>query len=274
MLPLRDNIPSRTTPVVNYLIITVCSIVFVIQVGQTPDEPSLVEQYGMIPARVSSPDITITTVDTHRIDTPFGIQTMQVERTFAPSAVPSWATLLTCVFLHGGWMHFIGNMWFLWIFGDNVEDRFGHFGYLIFYLLCGIAASAAHYAAGPDSTVPTIGASGAIAGVMGSYMLLYPRARVLTLVPLVVILQVISVPAPLFLGVWFLMQFYQGAATSATAVSGGVAWWAHVGGFVVGLALTWVLGSKRMLNPKVERIRAGSDRVVYTQVSPWGRRLN
>ena len=171
-------------------------------------------------------------------------------------------------------MHIAGNMLFLWIFGDNVEDAMGSVRFVIFYLLCGIAARAAHYAAGPDSTVPTIGASGAIAGVMGSYMLLYPRARVLTLVPLVVILQVISVPAPLFLGVWFLMQFYQGAAAAASGAASGVAWWAHIGGFVVGLVLTWILGRKHKLKPKVERVRPGSERVVYSQVSPWGRRLN
>lgn len=274
MLPLKDNIPSRTTPVVNYLIITVCSLVFLQQVNQTQNEPSLIEQYGMIPARISSPEATIRTVEPRRIDTPFGIQVMQIERTVAPSAVPAWATLLSCVFLHGGWMHFIGNMWFLWIFGDNVEDRYGHLGYLTFYLLCGVAASAAHFAAAPLSTIPTIGASGAIAGVMGSYMLLYPRARVLTLVPLVVILQVLTVPAPLFLGVWFLMQFYQGTAASSSGDAGGVAWWAHIGGFVVGLVLTWFLGSKSRLKPRVERIRPGSERIVYTRVSPWGRRLN
>ena len=173
-------------------------------------------------------------------------------------------------------MHFFGNMWFLWIFGDNVEDRYGHFGYLIFYLLCGVAASAAHYLAGPTSMIPTIGASGAIAGVMGAYLFLYPRARVLTLVPLVVILQVLSVPAPLFLGFWFLMQFYQGAVAAASGAAGGVAWWAHIGGFVVGLVLTWMLGRKQKLKPKVERVRPGSERVVYSQVSPWsrGRRLN
>jgi membrane associated rhomboid family serine protease len=276
MLPLRDNIPSRTTPVVNYLMIAICSLVFFVQVNREPGSPSLVEQYGMIPARVSDSSATVKIVEIRHVETPFGIQTTELERSLAPSAVPPWATLLTCVFLHGGWMHFFGNMWFLWIFGDNVEDRYGHLGYLTFYLFCGVAASATHFAASPTSTVPTIGASGAIAGVMGAYMLLYPRARVLTLVPLIVFLQVISVPAPLFLGIWFLLQFYQGAVAGASAGAAGVAWWAHIGGFVAGLVVTWLLGSNRKLRPPVERIRPGSDRMVYSRVSPWSRarRLN
>lgn len=278
MIPLRDNVPSRTTPVVNYLMIAICSFVFFLQIDQQPGEPSLIEQYGMIPARVAGPDPDGNTVYRQPVQTPDGIRMVRVggDFPFPPAAVPGWATLLTCVFLHGGWMHFFGNMWFLWIFGDNVEDRFGHFGYLIFYLLCGVSASAAHYAAGPTSMIPTIGASGAIAGVMGAYMLLYPHARVLTLVPLIVFVQVLTLPAPIFLGIWFLLQFYQGAAASASGSAGGVAWWAHIGGFVVGLMATWFLGSKHKLKPKVERIRPGSERMVYTRVSPWsrGRRLN
>ena len=276
MLPLRDNIPSRTTPVVNYLMIAICSVVFLLQVNQQPGERSLIEQYGMIPARVAHPPESGQNVFLTPVETPSGIQLVKTEGElpYSKAAVPAWATLLTCIFLHGGWMHFFGNMWFLWIFGDNVEDRYGHLGYLAFYLLCGAAASVAHYAAGPTSMIPTIGASGAIAGVMGAYLFLYPRARVLTLVPLVVILQVLSVPAPLFLGIWFLMQFYQGAVANASAAAGGVAWWAHIGGFVVGLVLTWFLGRKQRLKPKVDRVRPGSERVVYTQVSPWGRRLN
>ena len=276
MLPLRDNIPSRTTPFVNYLMIGICSAVFFLQVNQQPGERSLVEQYGMIPGRVAHSPESGQTMFLTPVETPSGIQLVKTEGEvpFSQAAVPAWATLLTCIFLHGGWMHFFGNMWFLWIFGDNVEDRYGHFGYLAFYLLCGVAASAAHYEAGPTSMIPTIGASGAIAGVMGAYLFLYPRARVLTLVPLVVILQVLSVPAPLFLGIWFLMQFYQGAVASASASAGGVAWWAHIGGFVVGLVLTLFLGRKHKLRPKVAHVRPGSERVVYTQISPWGRRLN
>ncbi len=150
-------------------------------------------------------------------------------------------TLITSLFLHGGWLHVGGNMLYLWIFGDNVEDRLGRVRFLIFYLLCGVAASFAHILANPASTVPTIGASGAIAGVLGAYFLLYPRSRVLTLVPLGFYLQVMQLPAFLFLGFWFLMQFIVGAASlSAGGGGGGVAWWAHVGGFVAGALLQLV----------------------------------
>jgi membrane associated rhomboid family serine protease len=143
------------------------------------------------------------------------------------------------MFLHAGWMHLIGNMWYLWIFGDNVEDRLGHFNFLLFYLLCGLAAGVVHTAANLDSTVPSLGASGAIAGVLGAYAVSYPFARVLTLVPIVFFFQVIEVPAIIILGLWFLLQFLSGASsiTTSQAASGGVAWWAHIGGFIAGILL-------------------------------------
>jgi membrane associated rhomboid family serine protease len=145
----------------------------------------------------------------------------------------------TSMFLHGGWLHLIGNMWYLWIFGDNVEDRLGHFTYLIFYVLCGLGAGIVHTILNYDTVVPSIGASGAIAGVLGAYFLSYPQARVLTLVPIFIFIQVIEIPALIVLGFWFIMQFFYGAASLAvsTANAGGVAWWAHVGGFVVGMIL-------------------------------------
>jgi len=149
-------------------------------------------------------------------------------------------TILTSMFLHGGWLHVIGNMWFLWIFGDNVEDYLGHFRYLLFYLLCGIAAAGVHIVLNFSSNEPTVGASGAIAGFMGGDLLLYPRARVLTLVPLVVFFTFWWLPAWIFLGYWFVIQFLGGAATSIAETSrstGGIAFWAHVGGFVAGLLL-------------------------------------
>ncbi len=149
-------------------------------------------------------------------------------------------TIITSLFLHGGWLHVGGNMLYLWIFGDNVEDRLGHVRFLIFYLLCGIAASLTHVLANPASTVPTIGASGAIAGVLGAYFLLYPRSRVLTLLPLGFYLQVVQVPAFLFLGFWFLLQFVVGAVSLRGAGGEGVAWWAHVGGFAAGAVLQFV----------------------------------
>jgi rhomboid family protein len=146
----------------------------------------------------------------------------------------------TSMFLHGGWLHVIGNMWYLWIFGDNIEDRLGHFAFLIFYLVCGIGAGIVHTVFNANSTVPSVGASGAIAGVLGAYVVSYPFARVLTLVPIFVFIQVIEIPALIVLGFWFLMQFFYGTASLAvTAASdtGGVAWWAHVGGFVIGILL-------------------------------------
>ena len=147
---------------------------------------------------------------------------------------------LTSMFLHGGWLHVIGNMWYLWIFGDNVEDRVGHFSFLIFYLLCGIGAGIVHTILNSNSTVPSVGASGAIAGVLGAYLVSYPFARVLTLVPIFIFVQVIEIPAMIVLGFWFIMQFFYGTASlAATSVnqSGGVAWWAHVGGFVIRILL-------------------------------------
>jgi len=148
------------------------------------------------------------------------------------------------MFLHGSWLHIIGNMWVLWIFGDNIEDYFGHFPYLIFYLLCGFAAAIAHIILNAGSEVPTVGASGAIAGIMGAYFLLFPKARVLTLVPLIIFFTFWWLPAWIVLGYWFLLQFFSGAATSiaySNPNSGGVAFWAHVGGFVAGIILIKVM---------------------------------
>jgi membrane associated rhomboid family serine protease len=144
------------------------------------------------------------------------------------------------MFLHGGWLHLIGNMWYLWIFGDNVEDRVGHIRFLAFYLLCGFGAGIAHTIINANTAVPSIGASGAIAGVLGAYLVSYPFARVLTLVPLFIFIQIIEIPAVIVLGLWFVIQFFNGTAAlaSTTAASaGGVAWWAHVGGFLLGVLL-------------------------------------
>ncbi len=153
----------------------------------------------------------------------------------------------TSMFLHGGWLHLIGNMWYLWIFGDNVEDTFGHFGFLIFYMVAGIGAGTLHTILNSFSAIPTVGASGAIAGVLGAYMLLYPFARVLTLIPILFFVQIIEIPALLVLGFWFLMQFLSGAGSLAVTdpTGGGVAWWAHIGGFVLGICLIPVFRKRR-----------------------------
>lgn len=207
MIPLRDVIPSRTRPVVTMALILVNALVFLRQVSLPPDVlEAFIHAFGLVPAHFS------------------------------------WTTIVTSMFVHGGLMHAAGNMLYLWIFGDNVEDRMGHGRFLVFYLLSGIGAALAQTWAAPDSPVPMVGASGAIAGVMGAYFVLYPRSRVLTLIPFPI--TVVEIPAVYFLGVWFLMQFVNGVATLAPAdtgqIAGGVAFWAHAAGFGVGAALVFL----------------------------------
>jgi len=203
MIPLRDVIPSRTTPVVTIAIIVVNAVVFLYEFSLGPDVNQFIIAYGLIPSAFS------------------------------------WATLLASMFLHGGFLHFAGNMLYLWIFGDNVEDRMGHGRFLTFYLLCGTAAALAQTIMSPDSVVPMVGASGAIAGVMGAYFVMYPHSRIVTLVPIFLFIQLIEIPAIFFLGIWFVMQFLSGVGSIATAASrqpaGGVAFWAHVAGFAAGV---------------------------------------
>lgn len=152
-------------------------------------------------------------------------------------------TLVTSLFLHGGWLHLGGNMLYLWIFGDNVEDKLGHVRYFFFYLLCGLAASSLHIYITPTSTLPTVGASGAISGVLGAYVLMFPKARVLTLIPIFIFIQLAELPAYIIIGLWFVLQFFNGVLSLGytTSSMGGVAWWAHVGGFVAGLILVFPL---------------------------------
>jgi membrane associated rhomboid family serine protease len=257
MFPLRDNIPSRTVPVVNYALIAMCAFAFVVQLtNSTGDQDPVAEAFGMIPQRVMHPEEPVVTVERRlvRANPPI-IQ--EVGRELASSPMPAWLTIFTCMFLHGGWLHFLGNMWFLNIFGDNVEDRFGHGGYLLLYLGCGIAAGVAHLLTNLNSPIPTIGASGAIAGVMGAYMVCYPRAMVVTLIPFI-ILQIIVLPAPFFLGVWFLIQLAQGAMTDEST---GVAWWAHIGGFAAGYVVAHALEITHHLNPKVQAVRPRTERM-------------
>ena len=211
MFPIRDHNPSSRTPYVTWALIVVNVAVFLSYAGAlgTREILAVYGQWAMIPERVSA-----------------GVQTY---------------TVLTSMFLHGGWMHLIGNMLFLWIFGDNVEDELGHGGFLAFYLGTGAVAGLAHLAADPASGVPTVGASGAIAGVMGGYLLLFPRARVDVLLILVVIVRIVPVPAFVMLGVWFAIQLLSGASVDTSG--GGVAYWAHAGGFAagaVGLLPSWL----------------------------------
>lgn len=254
MLPLRDNIPSRTIPFVNYAMIAICTVVFIMQVQEKPGDVSLVERFGMIPARVQHPDAEVEIpVEARQVQTPSGPRIEVVKRPAAPSAVPPWMTMLTCIFLHGSFMHLLGNMWFLFIFGDNVEDRFGHMGYAVFYMLCGVVASLVHFVSEMSSSLPTIGASGAIAGIMGAYFVWYFSAKVQALLPLGIFTQIIVVPAPLFLGLWFLLQFFSGVGFAGGTESSGVAWWAHIGGFVFGAMAAAVLDKTALLAPKIAR---------------------
>ncbi|MEZ5963583.1 MAG: rhomboid family intramembrane serine protease [Planctomycetota bacterium] len=256
MIPLRDNIPSRTTPVVNYAIIGACTAAFLLQLAH----PDLTERLAMIPARVTHGIDQVLVHDIVEIPTRRGIVERATLRQAQPALVPEWLTLLTCTFLHGGWLHFLGNMWFLWIFGDNVEDRLGHAGYAGFYLAWGVLASGTHLALSTGSNLPTVGASGAIAGVMGAYLLLYPHALVQTLVPLYFILQVLVLPAWLFLGIWFAIQLLQGSFAIGNLEAGGVAWWAHIGGFVAG-AVTVLALRNHGLRPPVGDRRLRVDRM-------------
>jgi len=161
------------------------------------------------------------------------------------SLVMGVGPLLTSIFLHGGWMHLIGNMWFLWVFGDNIEDELGHGVYLIFYVISGLMASVVHIWISPSSNIPIVGASGAIAGVMGAYMVRFPMSRVVTLIPLFIIFTTIELPAFVLLIYWFGIQFVSGAMTLDETSGGGVAWWAHVGGFITGIVLIWLLRPRR-----------------------------
>jgi membrane associated rhomboid family serine protease len=222
MIPFRDNIASRSFPIITVLIIAANVLVFFYELTLGPSLEPFLELYGVVPAAV------LTWPQSHL--------------SLSAVALP----FLTSMFLHGGWLHLIGNMWYLWIFGDNIEDRLGHFTYLIFYLLCGLGAGIVHTILNYNVTVPSIGASGAIAGVLGAYLVSYPFARVLTLVPIFIFIQVIEIPALIVLGFWFVMQFFSGAAALATSTAnaGGVAWWAHVGGFVLGMILVGLFPRK------------------------------
>jgi membrane associated rhomboid family serine protease len=242
MIPIRDSIPSRTTPVVNYLILAICSLAFLVQLSSGDQSDRIVEQFGMVPLRLSDPSAEPEFQQQVLVESPYGREVRTITRRLAPPEISPILTLITCMFLHGGWMHFLGNMWFLYIFGDNVEDRLGHMGFLLLYLGTGVAAGVSHYVSARYSPIPTIGASGAIAGVMGAYALLYPHARVLAVLPLFVFIQTFVLPAPVFLGIWFVMQMFSGLTTSAGGSSTGVAWWAHIGGFVVGAAFAVMIG--------------------------------
>ena len=226
MIPLRDTIPRRTVPFVMRLILVANVAGFVLEMLQGDRLDAFVNTFAFVPARL-----------------------------FHPGLFPGWTTgatvvtIFTAMFLHGGLLHLAGNMLFLWIFADNVEDALGHGRFLLFYLVCGVGATLVQGFLAPASTIPNLGASGAIAGVLGAYFVLYPRARVVTMVPLFVLFPLVEIPAGLYLLGWFLMQFWMGSSQLASAghgmEQGGVAFWAHVGGFLVGVAWALLFRAKR-----------------------------
>jgi membrane associated rhomboid family serine protease len=210
MIPLRDTTPSKNVPVVNNVLIGVNVAIFLLELAQGPALNNFIYIYGLVPGRYTIPGLAI-------------------HFTFSQQVV-AWVSFM---FLHGGFLHLLGNMWFLYIFGDNVEDHLGPLRYTLFYLLCGLTSGFSHFLLNAHSTAPVIGASGAIAGVMGAYFLLHPTSKILTLIPIIIIPFFVEIPAVVFLGIWFLFQFINAAVSSGSGT--GIAWWAHVGGFLFGM---------------------------------------
>ncbi|PZN31761.1 MAG: rhomboid family intramembrane serine protease [Proteobacteria bacterium] len=222
MIPLRDDNPSSITPLVTIAFIVLCVLVFLWQASLGPERGQMaIYALGVIPAVL------------------LGHGELPPEL----AAVPPAATMFTSMFMHGGWMHLLGNMLYLWIFGDNVEDSMGHARFLVFYLLCGLAAVFAQALPEPDSTIPMVGASGAISGVLGAYLLLYPHARVLVAIPLGFVLHTARLPAGLVLALWFGLQLLSNLMTPAG--QGGVAFRAHIGGFIAGMLLVPLFKQRR-----------------------------
>lgn len=219
MIPLKDMSPRRSVPLITILLIIANVLVFLYQIGLPPGAAdAFINTYGLVPARIQ-----LALMGDPRV-------------TMGDALVP----LFTCMFLHGGWLHILGNMWFLWIFGGNAEDRLGRLTFLLFYLVCGIASGITQAVFSWGSHVPSVGASGAISGILGAYIVFFPYAKILTLVPLFIFFFTARIPAAIFIGLWFVVQFLSGVGTlgaAGAAASGGVAWWAHIGGFIVGAVL-------------------------------------
>jgi len=221
MLPIQDEIRAHRFPFVNYSLIALNIIVFILELMAGPSLETALYEIALIPANVTAG---------------FDLGDMKA--------------IFTSMFLHAGLSHLLGNMLYLWIFGDNVEDRLGHFWYLVFYLAGGIVAAFAHVALNPNSVIPTVGASGAIAAVLGAYLILFPQVKVLTFVPIGFFLRLTLLPASLLLGFWFVLQLFNGLLTLGLADMGGTAFWAHIGGFVFGVLIGW-LCNKKSLGRKV-----------------------
>ena len=228
MIPLHDDNPTTITPLITIILIVLCVVIFLWEVSLGQQTQQAIFAFGAIPSVV------------------FGSKLLPPEI----ALIPAWATVLTSMFMHGGWMHLIGNMLYLWIFGNNVEDCMGHGRFVVFYILCGILAFGTHAAMDPNSVVPTVGASGAISGVLGAYLLLYPHARVLVAIPFGIIIHTTRLPAGVVLVFWFVLQIISSAMDSGQG--GGVAWGAHVGGFVAGMALLFLFKKRsvRLFAPR------------------------
>ncbi len=227
MFPIKDTVPNKTFPIATWTIIAMCGIVFYFETT-LPDKIllHLIKLFGIVPAEFTRPYYRAH-----------------------PRPFIDYLAFISTMFLHGGWLHILGNMWFLRIFGSKVEDAMGHFRFFIFYLICGICAGMAYIYISPRSPIPVIGASGAIAGVMGAYYVMFPRARILTFIPIIIIPWFIELPAFLFLGWWFLLQVYSGTVTVVLpGDGGGVAWWEHIGGFVAGIILVVFFWQERRRN--------------------------
>ena len=245
MFPLYDKNPTELFPFVTLTLMFVCVAVWVLVQGGGFDESLLnasVCTFGAIPAEVTG---TVAAG----------------EPSVCEMGGYTWGALITSMFMHGGWMHLVGNMWFLWIFGNNVEDSMGHLRYLFFYVICGLAASAAHVFSAPGSTIPTVGASGAIGGIMGAYFLLYPRARIVTLLVIIIYLKLINVPAWVMLGYWFVIQVLSSMVQGPAG--GGIAFWAHIGGFLAGLLLVKVFENEQLVAAKRKGVRIPRDQIRF-----------
>jgi len=218
MIPLKDRIKRKRFPFITSLLILVNILVFAYQLSLGENLEFFFNHFSITPSQI--------------------IQALHSDL-FKPFV---FMTFITSLFLHGGWLHLGGNMLYLWVFGDNVEDKLGHIRFLIFYVLCGIAASALHIYIDPASNIPAIGASGAISGILGAYILMFPKARILTLVPIFIFIHFAELPAYVIIGLWFILQFFNGILSlkyADASMSSGVAWWAHIGGFVTGLILVF-----------------------------------
>ena len=238
MIPLRDDNPSYRFPLVTMLLIAINSIVFIFSIlGGDAHYVKVIYTYGLIPAELLHGQV-VTSLPSELLK--LGIPNVDIR------PVSPILTLFTSMFLHGGWLHLIGNMWFLWLFGDNVEDRMGHFRYLIFYLLTGLIAGLAQSVVSSGSLAPSIGASGAISGIIGAYIMLFPTSNIQTLWFFFLFPQIINIPAMLYLGFWFLIQIWSGFATLGVG-GAGVAFFAHVGGFLAGIVFYGLFARRQLI---------------------------